>query len=82
MAANAARATRSNLMVSVMENTLSMERARQEVHQLEILYAEISNKLETRDDVFLTCDDLALVQFREMYFTELLTRISAILEEI
>jgi hypothetical protein len=82
MAANAARTTRSNLMTSVMENTLSMERARQEVHQLEILYAEISNKLETRDDVFLTCDDLALVQFREMYFTELLTRISAILEEI
>jgi hypothetical protein len=82
MAANAARTTRSNLMTSVMENTLSMERARQEVHQLEILYAEISDKLETRNDVFLTCDDLALVQFREMYFTELLTRISAILEEI
>jgi hypothetical protein len=82
MAANAARTTRSNLMTSIMENTLSMERARQEVYQLEILYAEISDKLETRNDVFLTCDDLALVQFREMYFNELLTRISAILEEI
>ena len=69
-------------MVSIMENTLSMERARQEVHQLEILYAEISDKLETRNDVFLTCDDLALVQLREMYFTDLLGRIADLLGRI
>lgn len=57
-----------------MPEDMSVDEILEERQSLQAFYNSIHRILTTRDDFFLTCDDDALVQFREAYFVDLLHR--------